>query len=573
MALNISNFISTTLRAPISPASNVLQLAQGTGQLFAFSAGDYVYITLEDRLNREVVRYVSTGVVTGDNIAVFRAQDGTFARAFPAGTCVKVAWNEQQVKDLITELFGSLISNNCPPANSVLTNGVPIGAPPPCVFYAIDRNTDPWRLYFWDGDNWNLLGDGGNVYTGVGPIVVNPTTNVISLNLDPASGLVLLPNGQLTINCTTLYARCPPVAVPPTGVYTISYVNTDGSPTPNPITSASINGGVTPRVKITGPVGNTFTLTQSGITDLVTSGGAGCGTARVSFGPTVSATLTIPPGGVLFIGGGTPLVPGYISLTETITSEPTTTATQVNNIPCPASGTITRIAFNTTTNPITLVTDNGGVTPSLSVTGTPGATFQLTQSGSTDLTRLGGAGCGTTRLVIPPGTGSVLTIPPSGVYTVGGGDALVPGYVQLTISIAGQPSLTATQTNDIACTGGGGSITGIRMVNSDNSPAVSPFTSLSQNGGVTPKIEVTGTPGTPFALVQSGLTDWVDFGGAGCGSARVVTGGSAAGSYTIPPSGVFYIGGGAPLIPGYLQLQTEVFGGAGTTNQVLDIPC
>lgn len=572
MALNISNFVSTSLRAPISPVSNVLQLAQGTGQLFAFPAGDYVYITLEDRLNREVVRYVSSGVVTGDNIAVFRAQDGTLARAFPAGTCVKVAWNEQQVKDLITELFGSLISNNCPPANSVLTNGAPTGAPPPCVFYAIDRTTNPWNLYFWDGITWHLLGDGGNVYTGIGPIIVNAGTKVISLNLDPASGLVLLPNGQLSINCTTLYARCPPVVVPPTGVYTISYVNTDGSPAPNPITSALVNGGVTPRVKITGPVGNTFTLTQSGTTDLVTFGGAGCGTARVNFGPTLSAVLIIPPSGVLFIGGGSPLVPGYLSLTETITSEPTTTATQVNNIACPATGTITRIAFNTSTNPITSVADNGGVTPSLSVTGTPGSTFQLTQSGSTDLTRLGGAGCGTSRLAIGPTTGAVLTIPPSGVYTVGGGDALVPGYIQLTISIAGQPSLTATQTNNIACPAPA-VITGLRYVDTGGVTSPATINSLTYNGGLTPRLEVTGTPGGVFGLAESIETDWVLFGGAGCGTARIFPGPRFPSGFTMPPSGVIYFGGGDALVNGYVRYSASAFTPTVAGIQIIDIFC
>lgn len=224
MAINLANFVRTSLRAPIGPTDTVLQLSLGTGGFFNFPAGDYCYITLEDRLNHEIVRFTATGTIVGDNISVQRAQDGTLARAFPAGTCVKVAWNEQQVKDLITEMFNALVTNDCPPANTVTVDAVPVGAPPSCVYYAINRAATPWKVYFWDGAAWHLLGDGDTIYTGEDPIKVDASTKKISLTLGPGlqtvggkltlkldtqSGLVLDSAGILTIDCAKLGTHCP----------------------------------------------------------------------------------------------------------------------------------------------------------------------------------------------------------------------------------------------------------------------------------------------------------------------------------------------------------------------------
>lgn len=224
MSINLANFVRTSLRAPVGPTDTVLQLALGTGGFFNFPAGDYCYITLEDRLNHEVVRFSATGVIAADNISVQRAQDGTLARAFPAGTCVKVAWNEQQVKDLIAEMFNALVTNDCPPTNTVTVDAAPVGAPPSCVYYAVNRATAPWQVYFWDGAAWHLLGDGDTIYTGEAPINVDAGTKKISLalgpglqtvdgkltlKLDATSGLVLDSAGILSINCTTLKAHCP----------------------------------------------------------------------------------------------------------------------------------------------------------------------------------------------------------------------------------------------------------------------------------------------------------------------------------------------------------------------------
>lgn len=256
MALNLANFVRTSLRAPIGPVDNVLQLAAGTGPLFNFPAGDYCYITLEDRMNHEIVRFQSVGPVVGDNISVQRAQDGTFARAFPAGTAVKVAWNEQQVKDLISATFTTLVSSVCPPANTIVVSAVPVGPPASCVLYAVNQTTNPWTMYYWDGTVWHPLN--GTVCTNISYI-----TNTRAWQM--------------------------PLIVP-----------------------TSSGGGLSPSIVVRGVSGTVFTLKLSGWSNVVALGGAGPSTPPVKFGPLIQGPFTIPGTGEFTAGGGDPLTAGTV---------------------------------------------------------------------------------------------------------------------------------------------------------------------------------------------------------------------------------------------------------------------
>lgn len=158
MALNIANFVKTTLRAPLRATDTHLQLAIGSGLAFNFTVGDYCYLTLEDRSTHEVVKYTSSGVVVGDNIPVLRGQDGSTPRAFPAGTCVTISWNEAQITDLIQQVVAALTSTNCPPTNTMLVTLPPTSAPTGCVQFAVNTATTPWTFYYWSLNAWHLIG-------------------------------------------------------------------------------------------------------------------------------------------------------------------------------------------------------------------------------------------------------------------------------------------------------------------------------------------------------------------------------------------------------------------------------
>lgn len=213
--INVRNFIRATLRAPLNTTSNVLQLTAGQGSRFAIPTGDYMYLTISDPSGEEVVRYTSTGTVAGDNIVVDRAQDGTTARPFPAGSCVVAGLNSQQLKDLIAACFALLAPTLIPvtPSNTVVVTGAPVAPPTSAaVLYAINTATSPASVYFWNTSTptaaWILTGD------GVGPPLAAPTvvaagqgvsvaaagsTYTVAARLSATNNLNFAPNGDLRV--------------------------------------------------------------------------------------------------------------------------------------------------------------------------------------------------------------------------------------------------------------------------------------------------------------------------------------------------------------------------------------
>lgn len=160
--LVIPNFARTTLRAAITPASTSLQLASGGGAYFAIGTGNYVFLTVEDGTSVEIMKFTNTGIIVNDTITVERGQDGTTAKSFPAGACVKVAWNVAQVQDLVTQTYVNLFASSVIPPNTVQVNAPPAAPPPANVIYAI------WyleqRFWYWNGASWIEI---GNTRTGV----------------------------------------------------------------------------------------------------------------------------------------------------------------------------------------------------------------------------------------------------------------------------------------------------------------------------------------------------------------------------------------------------------------------
>lgn len=157
MSLVVPNFARTTLRAAITPSSLTLALASGGGAYFAIGTGNYVYLTVEDGNSVEIMKFTNTGIIVNDTIAVERGQDGTTAKSFPAGACVKVAWNVAQVNALVTQTFTNLFDSSIIPPDTIEVDDVPGAAPPANVIYAI------WylqrRFWYWNGASWIEIGN------------------------------------------------------------------------------------------------------------------------------------------------------------------------------------------------------------------------------------------------------------------------------------------------------------------------------------------------------------------------------------------------------------------------------
>lgn len=175
--LVVPNFARTTLRAPITPSSTALPLALGGGAYFNIGTGNYVYLTVEDGNSVEIMKFTNTGIIVNDTITVERGQDFTTAKSFPAGACVKVAWNNAQVQALVTQTFINLFDSSVIPPNTIQVDDVPNQAPPANVIYAI------WylqhRLWYWNGTSWIEIGNiNQGVLAGAGDPSGTPNGNV-----------------------------------------------------------------------------------------------------------------------------------------------------------------------------------------------------------------------------------------------------------------------------------------------------------------------------------------------------------------------------------------------------------
>lgn len=87
----INNF-STTLSADVTDSATTMTLGKA---LPALAAGDFFLLTLFDKVGAtesgwEIVKVTSTGGVGGANLTVERAQEGTTAKAWAAGTKVEM---------------------------------------------------------------------------------------------------------------------------------------------------------------------------------------------------------------------------------------------------------------------------------------------------------------------------------------------------------------------------------------------------------------------------------------------------------------------------------------------------
>jgi autotransporter adhesin len=85
----LKNNFSTTLAAGITAAQTAVTVASATG-ISTPAAGQGILLTLEDPLDPSVNEIVSVTAVSGTSLTIVRAQDGTAAAIWPAGTKVEL---------------------------------------------------------------------------------------------------------------------------------------------------------------------------------------------------------------------------------------------------------------------------------------------------------------------------------------------------------------------------------------------------------------------------------------------------------------------------------------------------
>ena len=98
MAIKFSNYASSLLTAAIA-AGDTSASVVSTATFPALSAGDYFYATLTDA-NDAAHEIVKVTAVASSTFTITRAQDGTMAQAWPAGTKIEMRWNAASVADL-----------------------------------------------------------------------------------------------------------------------------------------------------------------------------------------------------------------------------------------------------------------------------------------------------------------------------------------------------------------------------------------------------------------------------------------------------------------------------------------
>lgn len=211
--LVVPNFARTTLRASVAPSNTQLALAFGGGSYFEIGAGNYMYITVEDGQSVEIMRYVCNGPVVNDMINVVRGEDGTTPKAFPAGACVKVAWNVAQMMELMNQTFISIFNSTVLPPNTVKVQSVPTAPPALNVYYAIW--VEQKRFWYWDGIKWTEIGNAReSVLAGYGPPSGAPA-GVVNFYVDLNSGAMyywtgaawLQVSGQAAISSEEYWVR------------------------------------------------------------------------------------------------------------------------------------------------------------------------------------------------------------------------------------------------------------------------------------------------------------------------------------------------------------------------------
>ena len=127
MGIQLKNNASGTLATAISASDTGIVLTTGNGASFpALGASDYFYATLES--TGGTFEVIKVTVRSGDSMTVVRAQEGSTANSFAAGSCIELRVTAASVVDLVGENDNALRADLAASTGSSLVGFLQAGA-------------------------------------------------------------------------------------------------------------------------------------------------------------------------------------------------------------------------------------------------------------------------------------------------------------------------------------------------------------------------------------------------------------------------------------------------------------
>lgn len=98
MGIKFTNYATTALASGIAAGDLSLAVTGGTGALFpSLETVDYFFCTLSSGATKEIVKVTARST---DTFTIVRAQEGTAASAFLAGTSIELRLTSQGISDV-----------------------------------------------------------------------------------------------------------------------------------------------------------------------------------------------------------------------------------------------------------------------------------------------------------------------------------------------------------------------------------------------------------------------------------------------------------------------------------------
>lgn len=253
-----AQLFQSNVTALINPSSTVMKLpAAAAAQLLAIigASGNFTTLSLSNGVVSEIV--YATGV-SGVNVTISRAQEGSTAQTFSAGTIARFVWTEVSIQDVASGGTAGI---------SITGGGI------------VNVTGGPFAF--------NVSAPAGNLIAGTGIGLAGTWPNITITNTAPGGG-----GGGIT----TITGSGQAIVTPITGGFNVNV------PTPSVGAGAGISvTGTWPTITITN------TDPGGGATGTVTIVNAGSGIA-ITGDPTVNPTISLSP------SGATPGVYGGITV-------------------------------------------------------------------------------------------------------------------------------------------------------------------------------------------------------------------------------------------------------------------
>jgi hypothetical protein len=193
MTVLLSNNASAAIASSITTSSTTIILAAGQGAEFPIpNATDYFYATLVDSSNNlEIVKVTNR---SADTLTVVRAQDGTTARSYTAGSLLELRLVAAVINDLQNIIVNPLITGIRETATISATAAASV----------IDFNTLTQAVLYYTVDataNWtvNFRGNGATTFNSLLSVGQSFTATFIA-----AQGATAYYNNVVTIDGVTV---------------------------------------------------------------------------------------------------------------------------------------------------------------------------------------------------------------------------------------------------------------------------------------------------------------------------------------------------------------------------------